>query len=180
MIKINFDETYPLDWVAEDFSIARFTSQGRNGEVHQLTIQITSVKNPFLPNVVHLAFGPLDKEGQIDDHARIHHVSSGKVFSTILLFAYTYLTEHSELTIGVDGSNDSRAYLYHSMFQLNRQHLSNYFVALGVDWYVRLLRNGDIERNPEGLPFFKPQTVAFDYERSKTDLYSYYLFRLKR
>jgi hypothetical protein len=40
------------------------------------------------------------------------------------------------------------------MFILNQDVLNEYFVTVGVDWNVRLLRNGNIEVDNDGIPFF--------------------------
>jgi hypothetical protein len=77
-------------------------------------------------------------------------------------------------------SNDTRAYLYHRMFQTNRKHLDEFFSSIGVDWYVRLLRNQDIEKDEDGNAFFKPRPEPFDYKRANHDLYRYYMFKLKK
>jgi hypothetical protein len=51
-------------------------------------------------------------------------------------------------------------------------------VPIGVDWYVRLLRNRDIERDKRGNPLFKPRPEPFDLKRNPIDLYRYYIFSL--
>ena len=56
----------------------------------------------------------------------------------------------------MDGSNDARAYLYHRMFISNKDYLKEYFDTIGVDWYVRLMRNNEIECDATGYAFFKP------------------------
>jgi hypothetical protein len=120
--------------------------------------------------------GPLNDDGEIDDLARLKHANSDKLFSTIILFCVAFLDEYPDLIIGLDGSDDLRAILYHSMIVSNREHLSEYFVYVGVDWYVRLLRNREeIERKANGEPFFKPRPEPFDFARSRRDLYRYYL-----
>jgi len=91
----------------------------------------------------------------------------------------TFLQENPTVAIGLDGSNDVRAYLYHRMFCSNKEYLDEYFVALGVDWFVRLLRNNDYERNADGSAFFKPRPEPFDYQRAAKDLYRYYMFHLR-
>ena len=102
------------------------------------------------------------------------------MFSTILLFCLVYLQTNPQITIGIDGSNDVRAYLYHRMFKTNRDYLSEYFVTIGVDWYVKLLRDGNVETDENGLPHFKPRPEPFDYQRPSANLYRYYMFQLKQ
>lgn len=179
MIAINFDDTYELIEVAQDFSYTTFNSVDINNNKVLLKIQIESLGDPLLPNVYNLSFGPLGADGEVDDKAKIHHQNTDKMFSTILLFSLAFLQEFSGITIGLDGSNDIRAYLYHRMFLSNRAYLDEFFVAIGVDWHVRLLRNGNIEVDVKGNPFFKPRPEPLDYQRDTKDLYRYYMFHLR-
>ena len=58
--------------------------------------------------------------------------------------------------------------------------MSEYFDAVGVDWYVKLLRNQqDVERDHDGNPFFKPRPEEFDYTRTRAGLYRYYILQLE-
>lgn len=154
---INLEETYSLISVEPDLTEARFNSIDKNDNPVLLKVKIKPLNDPFLSEVYNLSFGPLKDDGTLDDDVKINHQDSNKVFSTIILFALAFLTENPNFTIGVDGSNDVRAYMYHRMFQTNRAYLRDYFLSLGVDWCVRLLRNWDIERNMEGEPFWKPR-----------------------
>ena len=177
MIIINLEDTYePID-VAEDLSFMTFYSEVTNSPNILIKVDISPLGDLHLPNVCNMAFGPLIN-GDIDDKAKINHQSKDKVFSTILLFSLIYLQSNSKITIGIDGSNDIRAYLYHRMFLTNRTYLNEYFVTIGVDWYVKLLRNGDIELDTNRQPYFKPKPEPFDYLRPARNLYRYYMFQL--
>lgn len=177
MILINLEDIYaPID-VAEDLSFMTFDSPIPTG-TQLIKIKITPLEDGLLPNVYNLCFGPLGPDGEIDDAVSVPHNDKNKVFSTIILFALTFLQTNKNFTIGLDGSNEVRAYLYHRMFITNRKHLGEFFVSLGVDWYVRLLRNFEIEKNEDGSAFFKPKPEPFDYNRSTRDLYRYYMFHL--
>ena len=81
--------------------------------------------------------------------------------------------------MGIDGSDDLRATLYQMMFKTNKDYLDEFFVPLGVDYYVRIFRDGNYEQDALGNYIAKPRAEQFDYERSRHDLYRYYLFRLK-
>ncbi len=179
MIVIDFDNTYSLDEIASDLSYTTFTCTNKAGNPILLRVEILSLGNPLLPNVYNFAFGPLLPNGKIDDGARVHHKDKGKVFSTLLFFALNFLKANPKSSIGLDGSNDVRAYLYHRMILLNRSYLQKFFVAVGVDWHVRLMRDGSVEMDQEGYPFFKPRPETFDYKRPARDLYRYYIFYLK-
>jgi hypothetical protein len=122
----------PLE-VAEDVTFITFYSELADGQNGLIKIEISQLGDPHLPNVCNLAFGTLLSNGEINDTALINHQNKDKVFSTILLFSLVYLQSYPQKTIGVDGSNDVRAYLYHRMFLTNRQYLNEYFIAIGVD-----------------------------------------------
>ena len=178
MVKINFEETLEPIEVAEDLSFMTFTSLSKDKQETLLKVSISPLGDPLLANVYNLAFGPLDENGNIDDICKVNHANIHKMFSTILFFCLTFLRNNPTATIGIDGSNDVRAYLYHRMFLTNREYLSEFFITIGVDWYVRLLRNGTVELDKNGLPFFKPKPESFDYQRNTNDLYRYYMFQL--
>ncbi|SEJ52763.1 hypothetical protein SAMN05216327_11228 [Dyadobacter sp. SG02] len=179
MIGINLEDTYePVAASLErEVAVMEFYSPQRDGVDELIKVEIIPHPDELLPSVYNLAMGPLGADGNIDDLARLHHQNSNKFFSTIILFSIAFLDEFPDLIIGLDGSNEVRAYLYHSMILTNRNHLADYLVFVGVDWYVKLLRNGDIERMPGGQPYFKPRPEPFDFNRSRGDLYRYYLLQ---
>ena len=182
MIKINFEDIFDPVEVSEYLSFTTFYSPVKTGQDVLIRVEIEPLGDPLLPNVYNLAFGPINDRGELDDTANVSHKDIGKMFSTVLSFALFFLQQSNNpsITIGLDGSNDARAYLYHRMFQTNRKHLDEFFLSIGVDWYVRLLRNQDIERDEDGNAFFKPRPEPFDYTRPNHDLYRYYMFKLKK
>lgn len=179
LVKINFDDTYEIISVSTDLTEATFNSLDKEGNPVLLKVKAEPLDYVFLPNVYNLCFGPATTDGGIDDKAQISHRDLSKLFSTIIFFCLSFLQENSRITIGLDGSNDARACLYHRIFRSNKAYLEEYFVALGVDWFVRLLRNGDYERDNDGNVFFKPRPESFDYQRQPSDLYRYYMFHKK-
>jgi len=182
MIKINFESIFEPIEVAEDLSFMTFYSTIITGEDILIKVEIEPLGDPLLPNVYNLAFGPLNDGGGINDTANINHKNIGKMFSTILSYSLFFLQHNADnnINIGLDGSSDVRAYLYHRMFQTNKKHLDEFFSSIRVDWYARLLRNQDIERDEDGNAFFKPRPEPFDYKRANHDLYRYYMFKLKK
>jgi hypothetical protein len=181
MIKIDLDDTYDAVSASEDFKRFTFISPLKDSTNLEMHVLISDHPDPFLPNVFNLAFGPLGDDNEINDSIAVPHHNINKVFSTILLFAITFLEVNKEenYSIGIDGSDERRAYLYHRMFRYNSDTLSDTIVTVGVDWYVKLLRNGtDIERDSDGLPLFKPRPEPFDLKRNPRDLYRYYIFSL--
>ncbi|MGF1925391.1 MAG: DUF6934 family protein, partial [Bacteroidia bacterium] len=181
MIAIDLENIYePLAITIErQIAILDFNAPQKDGNTKLVRAIISPHPDKLLPNVYNLAMGPLDETGELNDKIRLRHVDSNKLFSTIILFVITFLTEFGEMTIGLDGSDDLRATLYHSMFLLNKKTLGNVFITIGVDWYVKLLRDGSIEQMRNGSFFFRPLTEPFDYKRTRYDLYRYYMLRLK-
>jgi len=178
MIIINLEDTIVPATASKDFMNYTFISPQKIGTAVELIVKIKNINDPLLPNVYNLGFGPPDGLGGFNDKVSLNHANTSKVFSTIVLFAITFLQEYPGTTIGIDGSDETRAYLYHRMFQTNYESLREIVVIIGVDWYVRLLRNGDIERDANGFAFFKPRPEPFDLQRKRTDLYGYYLINL--
>lgn len=180
MIRVNLKDTFKLEEVSDDFSVMTFFAPLKEGGSVLLKVSIESLNDPMLPKTYNLAFGPVNESADIDDTARVFHSNPDKVFSTILLFCLVFLRKYSNLQIGLDGSDDTRTYLYHRMFITNKVYLNEYFKAFGVDWYVRLLRNGDFGTKDNGKVDSRPITERFNYRRPLKDLYRYYLFRLRR
>jgi len=180
MIIINLDDVFEPIAVSEDLSQYLFESELTDDTVILLKVKITFNDEPLLPNVYNLAFGPLVGDDGVNDAVKLKHKNTYKVFSSIILYAITYMEQYPDRIIGIDGSNDVRAYLYHRMFATNHEYLKDILVTIGLDWYVRLLRNGTIEIDKDGSPFFKPKPEPFDLQRKTTDLYRYYTIQLNR
>lgn len=179
MIKINLEDTYEPLYVSDDLTEFVFNSELKDERTVDLHVKFRNIKSVFLPNVYNLAYGPLGTNGKIDDTIKLQHQNVNKLFSTIVFFAITFLDTYKERKVGIDGSNDGRAYWYHRMFQSNHEKLANLVIIIGVDWYVRLLRNGSVESDETGSPLFKPRPEPFDVKRKASDLYRYYLIERK-
>jgi len=179
MIILDFEQIYAPVEIAEDLSYMTFYSPLRNGNSILLKSRVRPVDNPLLPDVFNLGFGPLDYDGEIDDNARLHHENVNKVLSTVLFFGLVFLGKFPQLTVGIDGSSEGRAYLYHRMILSNEIYLNDYFSIVGMDWYARLLRNYMVKTCENGNPVLKPVLELVDTERSLQDLYRYYMFRPK-
>jgi hypothetical protein len=183
MFIIDFENTFkPILLIFDrELSVMEFYSPQKKSAPELIRVEIKPHLDKLLPDVYNLAMGPLNEENKINDKIRLKHINSNRLFSTIILFATAFLSEYPVFTIGLDGSDDIRATLYHSMFLTNRKHLSQYIICIGVDWYVKLLRNQlEIEVKSDGTPFFKPRPEQFDYARPRYDLYRYYMFQLKK
>lgn len=179
MTKINLEDIYEPISINNEITEFKFQSELKNNNQLDLYVRFSKIDDQFLPNVFNLAYGPLSDNGYIDDKIKINHKNSNKLFSTILFYVITFLDSYPEASVGIDGSNDVRAYLYHRMFISNQKELHDLIITIGVDWYVRLLRDGNIEVDSDGVLFFKPKPEPFDIQRKTNDLYRYYLIKLK-
>jgi hypothetical protein len=177
-ITINFDDTYLPVQIQNDLSKMTFSSPQIDGSEALIVVIIERLDNPYMPNVYNLGFGPLDGNGGFLDNIRLKHVDIDKLFSTVLFHGLNFLQINPQLTMGVDGSDDLRATTYHLMFKTNRDYLDEFFFPIGVDWYVRIFRDGHYEADEHGNYIAKPRPEPFDFDRSRHDLYRYYMFQL--
>jgi hypothetical protein len=178
-VTINFDDTYEPLSLSDDLSEMTFDSPRVDGSIQRIVVQITPHPDPLLPDVYNLGFGPPDGNGGFIDNIQLSHSNLNTVFSTVLFHALSFLEINPGLTIGLDGSDDLRARLYHRITKFNKAYLDDFFITIGVDWYVRIFRNGDYEKDSQGTPIAKPRPELFDYLRDNKDLYRYYMFRKK-
>lgn len=182
MVRLDLQNIYEIAAVNDNGNelVAEFDAPQTNAEPIKIYVKLSLHPDPFLSNVYNLCLGPHDENGAIDDKIRLKHRDVNKVLSTAIFVAYSFLDDRKDSIIGLDGSDDIRANLYHSMFVLNRELMSDFFVCVGVDWYVKLLRNKvDVERDDQGSPLFKPIIEPFDYSRDRKNLYGYYMFSFK-
>lgn len=179
MITLDLNDIFEATEISDDFRQIAFVSTLKDNSEVKVYVQFTKHPDELLENVYNLAFGPLTDDG-IDDKIKLCHKNVNKVFSTIIFYALAFLIENKEnnYKVGIDGSNETRAYLYHRMFIYNCDLLKEFIITIGVDWYVRLLRNGDVETNPDNCPAFKPRPEPFNIDRLASDLYRYYLIEL--
>jgi hypothetical protein len=83
-VKLDFDRTYEFSEISENLREAFFSNEVRGGGAVDLKIEISNEAHELLPNVYNIAFGPLKKNGEIDDKAELSHHDYSNVFSTIL------------------------------------------------------------------------------------------------
>jgi hypothetical protein len=181
-VKINFEERYELE-TSNNTTSGRFTSRLKDGKEVQLGIEIGAEAHPLMPDVHNLAFGPLDDVGQIDDRIRLSHVDHSRVFSTILFASLLFLKEYPGRYLGVDGSNNARAYMYYRCIRNNLAYLSEQFNIRGVKYYIRILRK--LCDADDGFPIdgddliVVPKLIAADERIQSDKLYNYFIFNLK-
>ncbi|MCF6404789.1 hypothetical protein L3C95_17960 [Chitinophaga filiformis] len=181
-VKINFDDVYDINMVSNEMTLASFETELTDGSKKKLLVEISPNAHELMPNVYNLAFGPSDTNGEIDDKAQIKHKDYSKVFSTILLHAQIYLTDHPDHYLGIDGSSNSRAWLYYRFILSNFDYLSTYFEMRAMKYYVRITRFGKYQyENP-----FDFKDIKSDFVRITRDspwhpefMYNYFIFSNK-
>src|ERR1700742_712196 len=112
-IKINFDDCYDIIDSRADLKLHKFNTILKGGDPSMLGVSINDQPHDLLPGVFNMAFGPIDDNNNIDDHVKIAHDDISKTLSTIVLTALTFLNENPETYLGIDGSNNARAYMYY-------------------------------------------------------------------
>jgi len=139
-IKIDFENCYESEPATPDLRSVRFNTELPSHAIIPMGVVIDEQSQELLPNVYNMAFGPIGDNHDVDDKARITHADPSKVFSTIILSALTFLNNNPDKYVGIDGSNNARAFLYFRIIQNNYDLLNRYFVIYGVNYYVRILR----------------------------------------
>jgi hypothetical protein len=182
-VKINFEECYEIETLSNDLSLSKFNTVLKTGEETPLGIQISNTVHQYLPDVYNLAFGPLNETNQIDDKAKLYHDNHSKVFSTIIFTALTFLTENKEKYLGIDGSNNARAYMYYRCIQNNFDYLNQFFNIYGVNYYVRVLRKLKDEDDSHPVDDIDLKAIPEVIEKNRMipadKLYNYFIFKLK-
>lgn len=141
-LAINLNNIYPVLEVGADYRTAVFESILVGGAVIRLSIKIGTEETELLGNVFNLAFGPLNRWGRIDDNAEVHHKDPFRVFSTILFIALNFLQKNPGKLVGIDGSDNRRAYYYWRVLQRNHDYLNLFFRIYGIMYFVRISRFG--------------------------------------
>jgi hypothetical protein len=180
-IDIDLKKTYEITLLADKADEFSFFSPTTQGHSQLITVKIKRASNPFMPEFLNLAFGPLGKDGVIDDFATVQHANYSKTFSTILLCAMICLRANPDLYIGIDGSDFRRAYLYFRTLQRNYHYLKQYFHIFGMKYYVRILRGQDkhdqMPIDPEELTSV-PFVINNEPLTNHKSLYNYFIFYL--
>ncbi len=180
-VKIDFDKTIGFEEISEDLRIAKFSTEVATGGKVELKVEISNEAHALLPNVFNLAFGPMNGRGQIDDRAELPHKDYSGIFSTILLHALSFLTNNPDQYLGVDGSDNSRAYYYWRFLQRNYDYLDKYFEMFGLKYYVRITRFGKKQYdNPFDFEDVDAQpNRIYKMVGGPKLMYNYFIFKLK-
>jgi len=181
-VKMDFDNSYHLDSVTEDLRMSVFRTELQDGTEIPLKVEINKEPHELLPDVFNLAFGPINDKGKMDDKAELSHKNYSKVFSSILLTGLTYLASNREHYIGIDGSNNARAYLYYRFLQKNFDYLDKFFNMYGLKYYVRISRFGKSQYdNPFDFKDILPgiDKIEKSMRLNPEFMYNYFIFNLK-
>jgi hypothetical protein len=181
-VKIDFDNIYETTPVIENLNESFFETELVDGTLTNLHIEIDNRPHKLRDNLYNLAFGPLNKKGQIDDRAQLTHSDYSKVFSTILFEGKNYLSRNPDHQIGIDGSTNGRAYLYFNFIKNNYDYLNNYFDIYGVKYYVRIARLGE-EQYEDPFDFRDVILCEEKFDKNTKNnpkfMYNYFIFKLK-
>ena len=181
-IRVDFDNVYELDEISPDFKLSSFKTILTGGTELPLVVKISNHPHELIPDVYNMAFGPLNKQGKIDDKAELTHADYSKVFSTILFAAYAYLEQHPTHILGIDGSDNARAYYYFRAIMRNFSYLDQHFVMYGIKYFVRITRLGRTQYdNPfdfeDVIPY--PDRLIAEHRVTQDLMYNYFIFTLK-
>jgi hypothetical protein len=179
-IKIDVNDRYAVKALTNNLTVNTFNSFLQNGDVVPIGIHISEESHPLMPNVYNLAFGPFDKHNQIDDQAKLCHQDHSKLFSTIVYTSLSYLKLNNEKFLGIDGSNNARAYLYYRCIQKNLDYLNQYLNIYGVNYYMRVLRKLNVGDTTlymdEDDMLAKPKSILKESSLKYDKLYNYFIF----
>ena len=180
-LKIDFNNLYEIDNISADLRISTFSTTLNNGQAMPLVVKISNQSHALLPNVYNLAFGPLNAKGKIDDKAELTHADYSKVFSTILFAAFAYLQNNPDHYLGIDGSDNARAYFYYRALQRNFSYLHKHFRMFGIKYFVRITRFGKTQYdNPFDFEDIMPYPFKIEKgaQVSQDNMYNYFIFSL--
>jgi hypothetical protein len=182
-VKIDFDNLYEIDNISTDLRFSSFSTKLNDGKAVPLNVKISNQSHALLPNVYNLSFGPLNAKGKIDDKAELTHKDYSKVFSIILFSAFAYLKTNPDHYLGIDGSDNARAYFYYRAIQRNFAYLDKHFRMYGIKYFVRITRFGKTQYdNPFDFEDIMPYPFRIEKAAnvSQDHMYNYFIFNLKQ
>lgn len=180
-VKIDLRNVYSIVLEDKQQQASAFDTVLASGEKVRLGIKIAHTPHPLIPNAYNLAFGPFKADGTIDDKIKLSHQDYSKVFSTVLLEAMAYLKKHPDKYVGIDGSDNARAYMYYRCIQNNFPYLSSIFTIEGFNYYIRMLRqgkDGNCDLDTEDI-ITTSRIIEADEPVNPEKLYNYFIFTLK-
>lgn len=165
-IKIDLRDVYNFIYKDVEQRLSVFETTLKDGKKLRLGIRISLNAHPLMPNVYNLSFGPINNDGTIEDKARVTHRNIGKVFSTVLFEALSFLRQNPAKLLGIDGSNNVRTHMYYRCMQNNFYYLTDIFNIQGVNYYIRMLREAE-DGNCDLDGYFQ-KIIKFIYNDTRT------------
>ena len=181
--KIDFSNRYEVTHLSNDLRVSQFNAILENDHSIPLQVGISAEEHELLEKVFNMSFGPLNAKGKIDDKVQLPHKDPSKTFSTILYTTLTYLSAYPSHGIGIDGSTNSRAFLYYRVLQQNFDYLNQRFKMYGLKYYVRISRLG---KNQYDNPFdfwdikSDPEKIRKGVKIPSDQMYNYLVLKLKK
>lgn len=116
-------EVYTSLKSTDDYSVIDFISEGKKGSILK-RIVFTGTE---LADVYNLAFGDIDKNGEIDDYSISDNGDRNKILATVVDVTKTYTEKYPNRLILFKGSTSERTRLYRMAISLNLTELSEQF-----------------------------------------------------
>ena len=116
-------EVYTEIKIADDYEVFEFMSLGKKGMIPK-RIEFTSTD---LPNIVNMAFGDIDENGEIDDYSISDNGDRNKILATIAYVVEIYLNMYPDKWVYFRGSTQERTRLYRMAVGLNFNELAERF-----------------------------------------------------
>jgi hypothetical protein len=113
-------EVYTELKITDDFSIFDFLSIGKKGLIPK-RIEFTHTE---IPNIVNLAFGDIDENGEINDYSISDNGDRNKILATVAFATDLYLNKNPEMWVYFKGSTQERTRLYRMAIGLNFEELA--------------------------------------------------------
>ena len=129
--------------VTDDYTLFDFLSVGRNGFIPK-RIEFTPTE---IANIVNLAFGDVDEEGEINDYSISDNGDRNKILATVAFATDLYLTKYPERWVYFKGSTQERTRLYRMAIGLNLNELASKFdiYAEQSDGFVPFEKNMEVK-----------------------------------
>jgi hypothetical protein len=129
--------------ITDDFTIFDFFSIGKNGRILK-RIEFTSTD---VPDVVNLAFGDIDENGEINDYSVSDNGDRNKVLATITFAVDLFLSKHPDRWVYFKRSTHERTRLYRMAIGLNLDELATKFdiYAEQSDGFLPFKKNIEIK-----------------------------------
>jgi hypothetical protein len=182
-IKIDFEDCYPRKSLHQNSLLTTFDTVLTNGKTVPIGINISEEVHPLIPNTYNFSFGPVGRNNQIDDTAKLYHTNHSRLFSTIVYCAYTFLKDRKDIFLGIDGSNNARAYMYYRCIQNNFDYLNQFLNIYGVKYYIRILRKENEKNNSHPVDYkdilAMPQIIRKEAHIKYEKLHNYFIFNAK-